>query len=376
LRFGGHEMAAGLSLKWEDFEAFKKAVHTYAEPLIDEEMLVPGMDIDLETDIKNIDLDFCEGMERLEPFGAYNPMPVLSITANVQYAQRIGKDLNHLKLIVEKDNAVMQAIGFYKGYLAEYLTAGETIIIGGEITKNVWNNKTSIQLRIKDIKSTEDVILKNKYYTSLYTYLKNPQEIQVKHIPVKKPLTDAATSKIINVYTEAALNKFYEQMKNNTENINLNLKICYNKVCAKNNNPIVCINPIKKHTSSQDYEWDYQTISETFEAPNTLLDNHKAQLTKMIPSHKDCVEVYKLLKNNVLDDLSIHKMVMALTMYDMTEYKLFQILEIFKELNILQWYIAEDKIKYNLIASGKTKLEASDRYAALQKFSKVLLQIN
>ncbi|MDF2878670.1 MAG: recJ, partial [Clostridia bacterium] len=32
LRFGGHEMAAGLSLKWEDFEAFKKAVHTYAEP--------------------------------------------------------------------------------------------------------------------------------------------------------------------------------------------------------------------------------------------------------------------------------------------------------------------------------------------------------
>jgi single-stranded-DNA-specific exonuclease len=376
LRFGGHEMAAGLSLKAEDFGAFKKAVQAYAEPLIDEEMLVPAMDIDLDVDVKHLNLDFCEGLEQLEPFGAYNPMPVLSITANVQYAQRMGKDHNHLKLILEKDNIVIQAIGFYKGYLADYLTAGETVVIGGEVTKNVWNNKTSIQLRIKDIKSTEEVILKSKYYMSLYTYLKNPSEIKQTHIPVKKILTDSAGPKVMNVYTEAALNKFHEEMKNNAENINLHLKICYNKVCVKNNRTVVCVNPIKKHSGSQDYEWDYQTINETFEAQSTLLNAHKAQLIKMIPSHRDCVEVYKLLKNNILDSLSIHKVVITLAMYDMTEYKLFQTLEIFKELNILQYDIAEDKIKYNLIASGKTKLETSDRYAALQKFSKVLVQIN
>ncbi|MDF2612844.1 MAG: single-stranded-DNA-specific exonuclease RecJ [Clostridia bacterium] len=376
LRFGGHEMAAGLSLNIENLEVFKNTINGYADKLIDEEMLIPSMIIDVELEVQDVDLTFCSELQSLEPFGAYNPVPLFSVKGVVQYVQTMGQEDKHLRLTIEKDNKILQAVGFYKGYLADYLSVGEEVVIGCEIIKNVWNNKTSVQLRIKDIQSTQETILKSKYYMSLYHYLRTPECINISELNIKKETASLESSNVVYVYTEEGLNNICKMIKNTPKNVNLDVKICYNKVCLKSNEMIICVNPMEEFAQGVHYEWDYKTTCKSMTAYCTDITAHKEQLVKMIPSHKDCIEVYKLLKNNRLGFIHVHKAIVCLSAYDMTEYKLFQILEIFEELNILEYTIWQDKVEYHLIASGKTRLDRSNKYRVMQQFSERLLQIN
>ncbi|WP_069997367.1 single-stranded-DNA-specific exonuclease RecJ [Cellulosilyticum sp. I15G10I2] len=376
LRFGGHEMAAGLSLQAENLEIFRKLINQYADDLIDEEMLIPSIAIDLELSAKEVGLDFCEMLEKLEPFGAYNPVPLFCVRGKIQYIQTMGQSDQHLRLTVEQDNNALQAVGFYKGYLEEYLTIGEEVVVACEVIKNVWNNKVSVQLRLKDIQSTEEDMLKSRYYTSLYYYLKDPGKIKGTHVKLIKDSTSLERAKIINVYTEEGLRKVYGKFKNNSKNVNLGFKICYNKDCLKNSEVTILVNPLQASPDCVYYEWDYYTIDETMAVYDNAFIHHKNQLPKMIPSHKDCIAVYKLLKNHLLEYITIHKAVVSLSFYNMTEYKLFQILEIFKELGLLEYTFMDDSISYDLIASDKTRLENSLRYRNLQNFFGSILQIN
>ncbi len=376
LRFGGHEMAAGLSLQAECFNDFKQLINSCAEQLIDEDMLVPSMDIDLELGIRDVGIDFCEALEQLEPFGAHNPVPLFSIRGKVQFVQTMGQQDRHLRLTIEEGQQVLQGVGFYKGYLADYLSVGEEVIIGGEIVKNVWNGRVSVQLHIKDVQSSEKELLRSRYYTSLYHALKNPFQIDSRKMKLKKADYALEDAKMINVYTEEGFYKVYEMIKNTSKNVNFSQKVCYNKACLKKDDQVICVNPLQSDHSGINYEWDFQTAGEVFMVSDETVNRHKNQLVRMIPSHKDCSEVYKLLKANALEYMTIHKAIVNLSAYQMTEYKLFQIFEIFNELGILKHRIEEDIVYYELIPTGKTRLESSAIYRNMQRFSESILQIN
>ena len=92
-------------------------------------------------------------LEQLAPFGQANPEPVFAAHhVRVRQAYPVGKDQKHLKLIVEQNGVTKNAIAFGFGPFMHKLSYSQTINIAFRIEENIWNNQTSLQLKIKDIK--------------------------------------------------------------------------------------------------------------------------------------------------------------------------------------------------------------------------------
>ena len=363
IRFGGHEMAAGLSLEESQFEMFKKELNTYGKTLLNEEILTPSLEIDLELPADQISLSVCDELDRMEPFGVCNPTPTFAVRGTIQYAQKIGGD-KHLKLALQNNHTVLHCIGFDKGYLAECLTEGEEVIVACEVTKNVWNNKTSVQLRIKDIISNEESMIKSKYYLALYKACPIPQmPTDLQLIKEKSPVIPP-----VGVYTEYSFKEAIKHYSRHKKNITILGKVCYNDFWSVEEEPMICVMPNQNTMKNVlCYEWDFKTLG-PYRCLNTSLEQHKLQISKMVPSYTDCKIVYKYLKHNQ-GDIYLHKLVQMFISYEMTEYKLLQILDIFTELELLSYELIEERVIYRLLTGNKTKLEHSKRYRSLQEFA-------
>src|SRR5213596_3157091 len=75
-KFGGHEMAAGLALREENFDRFAEAFRSTARELLTEDALQPCLRLDDELAFTDIDIDFLRWHEMLQPFGNGNPQPL------------------------------------------------------------------------------------------------------------------------------------------------------------------------------------------------------------------------------------------------------------------------------------------------------------
>lgn len=367
IRFGGHEMAAGLSLDEKMLEIFISDISSYTEEHLAEELLTPCLDIDTEIEANELTLSLCNELEQLEPFGSANPSPTFAISGEIQYIQQIGQDNKHLKLSIQKGQNVFQGVGFGKGYLAEYLSEGEEVIIAGEIVKNEWNGRTTVQIRIKDIQSPAEKVMESKYYLSLYNYMKEPEIIKRSEVNIHKM---GSTTDRVNVFTENGLKEIYKIYKNQQKPItNLN-EICYNEWYGLKEEPIIYVNSLldNQFNENTNYEWDFKTKID-YTCINPSLNNHIMQVPKMVPSYVDCKVIYKFLKNNKQNYIYIHKAVSSLDTCNMTEYKLLQALDVFEELGLICYKLIDDKITYEMKLSSKTNLEHSKRYMHLQKFA-------
>ncbi len=153
--FGGHMYAAGLSLKPSNLEAFIETFENTVALTIQEQSIVPMLDIDAEIDLKDITDIFYRILERFAPFGPGNMNP-LFVTRNVLdagNARIVGS--NHLKLSVfqsDKRCFPVDAIAFNFAHYYDKITEGNPFHICYHVEQNVWQGKTYLQLVIKDIK--------------------------------------------------------------------------------------------------------------------------------------------------------------------------------------------------------------------------------
>lgn len=156
-RFGGHKYAAGITLKVENMEAFSRMFEEVVSETITPEMLVPTIEVDAEIKISDINDNFVHMLKRFEPFGPENMRPVFcsrSLTDN-NTAMLVGKKGNHLKLSVAdayNPSKMITAIAFGFAHVYPYIKQGKTFDICYSIEENTFNGKTTIQLKIKDIK--------------------------------------------------------------------------------------------------------------------------------------------------------------------------------------------------------------------------------
>nr|WP_315147645.1 single-stranded-DNA-specific exonuclease RecJ [uncultured Flavobacterium sp.] len=154
-QFGGHMYAAGMTLLEENYLAFKNAFEKVVEETIHPDMLTPELSIDAEINFSDITPKLTRILKQFEPFGPQNMTPVF-LTKNVKdtgYAQKLGAEEEHLKLFVRQNNSVgMAAIGFGLGNKMELTTNKKPFEAVYCIDENEWNGKTSVQLRLKDIK--------------------------------------------------------------------------------------------------------------------------------------------------------------------------------------------------------------------------------
>jgi len=154
-QFGGHKYAAGMTLLAENYQLFKEAFEKVVEETIHPDMLTPEIAIDAEINLTDITPKLTRILKQFEPFGPQNMTPVF-LTKNINdtgYAQKLGANEEHLKLFVRQNNSEgMAAIGFGLGNKMELTTNKKPFEAVYCIDENEWNGKTSVQLRLKDIK--------------------------------------------------------------------------------------------------------------------------------------------------------------------------------------------------------------------------------
>ncbi|WFA03959.1 single-stranded-DNA-specific exonuclease RecJ [Bacillus sp. HSf4] len=149
--FGGHPMAAGMTLSQEDVPLLRERINRQAEAVLTAEDFIPVQEVDLCCRLEDITVDSIAEMNKLAPFGTGNPKPfVLVSDAKIDEARKIGANQNHLKLVLADEGTKLDCVGFYKGDIEEKIVSGANISIVGELSINEWNNRKKPQLMIKD----------------------------------------------------------------------------------------------------------------------------------------------------------------------------------------------------------------------------------
>ena len=157
-QFGGHKYAAGLSLKKENLNAFIDRFEQVVSDTIQEDMLTEEISIDLEVKWEDITPKTYRILQQMAPFGPSNNKPVLMLksVSDKGYGKLIGKDESHLKLVLTDNihSNTLDAIGFRMAPKYSLVKDKQLIDVCFVLEENEWNGNVSLQLRMKDIKSS------------------------------------------------------------------------------------------------------------------------------------------------------------------------------------------------------------------------------
>lgn len=150
--FGGHPMAAGMTLKVEDVDELRKRLNRLAKEQLKPEDFIPITQLEHAVNVDEVTLDAIEQLELLAPFGMCNPKPkVLIKDVNIAQLKKIGGDKKHLKLILKKDGITLDGIGFGLGEVADHVSPLARLEVIGELTINEWNHIRKPQIYVQDI---------------------------------------------------------------------------------------------------------------------------------------------------------------------------------------------------------------------------------
>jgi single-stranded-DNA-specific exonuclease len=154
-QFGGHKYAAGLSIKEENYKAFKQAFENEVDKTLAVHLRTPELLIDAEIQLSAVTPKFYRILKQFAPFGPQNMAPVFmtSDVVDTGYAKCVGEDDKHLKISVAQHNGEpINGIGFGLGDKLPYVANKSTFSIAYAIDENQWNGRISLQLKLKDIK--------------------------------------------------------------------------------------------------------------------------------------------------------------------------------------------------------------------------------
>lgn len=149
-KYGGHEMAVGLTLKEGNFEKFKKEFEKIAKEENVEEIL-PVIYIDGVVSAEDIKPEFVRQLRKLEPFGEGNKVPLFSYKGLKINSIRSLTEGKHLKLTLKDEYLMIDAIGFYMGHLVNEYRIGDKIDVVGVLEINDFNGVENVQINLKDM---------------------------------------------------------------------------------------------------------------------------------------------------------------------------------------------------------------------------------
>lgn len=151
-RFGGHDMAAGLTLRADDFDAFVADITANANSSVTEDMLIPVVEADMELASDDIVPELVRMLCRFEPFGAGNPQPLFFVRGlRVSDVFAVGSG-RHVKLILTDGRQPFQAMCFGVSLSECCAAPKDTVDIMCTIGENTFNGVSSIVLNVKNIR--------------------------------------------------------------------------------------------------------------------------------------------------------------------------------------------------------------------------------
>ena len=160
-QFGGHEYAAGLTIRKENLEEFRRRIDEIAADSLSDEDFKPELRIDCDLDLSEIDMRFWKLLSQFEPFGPGNLRPIF-VSRDVSVVgvpTIVGK--GHLKMKVSQNGSgAFDVIGFN---MHEYLpkvrnSSDDKMDIAYSLEENYWNGRRTLQIRLRDVHLREEVL--------------------------------------------------------------------------------------------------------------------------------------------------------------------------------------------------------------------------
>lgn len=151
LTFGGHHIAAGITMPVKNLEALRENIEKFIEKeAID---VTQGEIVKVETflDSTDITIELIEELAKLAPFGTENPRPIFALeNPKIQEINNIGNKNQHLKIKLTKDFGELEIISWGNGKFAKEFTSGGELSFIGELGINEWNGRKKIQYFLID----------------------------------------------------------------------------------------------------------------------------------------------------------------------------------------------------------------------------------
>lgn len=153
IQYGGHDFAAGMTIKSENISIFSHKINQYALANIDISSLIPKLDIDLQVDFLEPEISVVNNLEQLRPYGNENNPPVFASMFKLQDFRFIGQNNNHLKFkLISNSGTFVDGIAFNAAHKWPSLVINETYIFAYFLQKNVWQDIEKVQIEVLDIK--------------------------------------------------------------------------------------------------------------------------------------------------------------------------------------------------------------------------------
>ena len=151
-KFGGHEMAAGLTIEERNFDAFGDAFRAAARDLLSDEQLTACLHLDHEIHFRDLNHDFLHWHERLQPFGSGNPQPTfLARGVEPAVTPQVLKE-KHLVLRLHQKQHHQRAI-FFGG--AESELPASPWDVAFRISADVYQGETRLQMQVQAMRATQ-----------------------------------------------------------------------------------------------------------------------------------------------------------------------------------------------------------------------------
>jgi len=154
VKFGGHPMAAGLTITRDAIEPFREAFNQAARAALSPDDLVHEQRVDVETAVGGLDADLERLLRHLEPCGLGNPAPVFVVTAaRATRPREVGE--NHLKFTLEDDTGRLDAIGFRLADRVPSGWLGGAVDVALRLEENEFRGNVSLQARVLAVRPAD-----------------------------------------------------------------------------------------------------------------------------------------------------------------------------------------------------------------------------
>jgi single-stranded-DNA-specific exonuclease len=156
-RFGGHRMAAGLSIRRDRIEQFAAGLQEIASRELGDGAGQEGIQIDVELSIGAADQSLLTWLNRASPFGTGNPAPVFLVRAvELRETRGVGPEGVHLRCMLVDGEDSLEAIGFGLGSRRPEAAAGGQFDVLFHFEENRWNGRTRLQARMLDFRAASE----------------------------------------------------------------------------------------------------------------------------------------------------------------------------------------------------------------------------
>ncbi len=153
IQFGGHELAAGLSVEesmiQEFIDAFELASAKRKDGIAEQ-----IIDIDAQIERKDLNIQIIKDIRAMKPYGQSNQLPIFLYKGLKVNAIRTIKEDKHLKLLLKDDKSLIDVVGFSMGSRRDEIRIGDKIDIVGSVELNSYNTPKTIQIVLQDFKKS------------------------------------------------------------------------------------------------------------------------------------------------------------------------------------------------------------------------------